>query len=84
MQRNSFPLEFQKVILLKETDYAHLSKAMARRGYRLSKQFIGQIASGARKCPAEQLRRISETLQLDEYQRKLLSLAACRDMGYEV
>ena len=84
MHRNAFPLEFQKVIILKETDYAHLSKAMARRGYRLSKQMIGQIAAGHRKCPALQLQRIAETLGLDEFTRKQLALATCRDMGYEV
>lgn len=84
MSRQAFPLEFQRVIILQETDYAHLSKAMARRGYRLSKQFIGQIAAGKRNVPPLQLRRICETLTLVESDRKTLALAACRDMGYEV
>ena len=83
-QRHMFPLEFQKVLISRETDYAHLSRQMARRGYRLSKQFIGQLALGQRRVPPEQLKRICETLELDNAMRRVLGRAACLDQGYEI
>ena len=83
-RRLEFPLEFQKALIAKNYDYAYLSRAMERRGYRLSQQFIGQIALGQRKIPALQLQRISEVLELNRDERVRLHTAACRDMGYEV
>lgn len=80
--RTHFPVEFQKVLVLKSTTYTHLSKAMERRGYKLSKQFLCQIGTGARAVPALQLNRICETLALDEDSKKLLNIAACRDNGF--
>ena len=84
MTYHLFPLEFQKVLISKETDYANLSKRMARKGFRLSKQFIGQIALGQRPPPPLQLRRICDTLELDSMARQMLSRAACLDQGYEI
>ncbi len=84
MNRNNFPLEFQKMLVLKQTNYAHLSKAMERRGYRLSKQFLCQIGTGVRSVPALQLGRICETLALAENEKRILHQAACRDQGFFV
>lgn len=84
MNRHMFPLEFQKVMVVKETDYTRLSKAMARRGYRLSKQFIGAMALGHRKVPSGQLIRMCEVLELDETERRRLHKAACLDQGFDV
>ena len=83
-QRYMFPLEFQKALVSKGMDYAHLSRAMSHRGYRLSKQFIGQLALGQRRVPPEQLKRICETLELDIPMRRTLARAACLDQGYEI
>ncbi len=84
MTYSHFPLEFQKVLVLKSTNYAHLAKAMERRGYRATKQFIWQFGTGARAVPSLQLNRICETLQLDEDQKRALHRAACIDQGYFV
>jgi hypothetical protein len=80
----SFPLEFQKVLVSRETDYARLSRSMAKRGYQLSKQFIGAIGTGSKKVPSEQLKRICETLRLDEQERRRLHRAAAIDHGFDV
>jgi DNA-binding Xre family transcriptional regulator len=80
--RSSFPIEFQKVLVLKSTNYTHLCKAMERRGYRLSKQFLHQIGTGKVAVPALQLNRICETLQCSEDEKRNLSVAACRDNGF--
>lgn len=83
-KRANFPTEFQKILILKSTNYTHLEKAMARRGYSLSKQFICQMALGNRSVPALQLHRICDTLQCSEEERRALHLAACRDNGFYV
>ena len=80
----TFPLEFQKALVNHEMDYARLSKAMMRRGYRLSKQFIGMLANGSRCATPESLKRICETLQANEWERKNLHLAAAKDYGYDL
>lgn len=84
MNRTLFPLEFQKVLVAKQSNYAHLAKAMSRRGYRASKQFLGMLGMGQRRVPAEQLKRVCETLQLTEGERRRLHVAACIDMGFDV
>ena len=45
-----FPLEFQKALIGHPTirDNASLERALKRRGYRLTKQFIGLMANGKR------------------------------------
>ncbi len=83
-RRSNFPLEFQKCLVLHATNYAHLAKAMERRGYKVSKQFLCQMGTGARSVPPLQLARICETLNVPEDQRKALHLAACRDIGFYV
>jgi hypothetical protein len=82
--RKEFPREFQKALLAHNMDYSYLAKAMERRGYRISRQFIGQVALGQRKIPSLQLQRMSEVLGLDQDERRRLHRAACLDMGYEV
>ena len=84
MNRHAFPLEFQKVLVSRESDYTRLAKMMARRGYRVSKQFIGMLALGKRRVPAEQLKRFCEVLELSEVERRRLHVAACMDQGFEV
>jgi len=79
-----FPLAFQKILVLKQTNYTHLAKAMERRGYKLTKQFLCQIGTGSRSVPSLQLQRICETLRLNEEERRVLNLAACRDNGFYV
>jgi len=80
----SFPLEFQKALISRESDYARLSRSMGKRGYRLSKQFIGAMGLGTRKVPAEQLKKICEVLGLDEQERQRLHKAAALDYGFEI
>ena len=80
----NFPREFQKVLIASQLDNSGLAKAMTRRGFRISKQFIGMIASGKRNCPPRQLKRICETLLLDEFSRKQLHRAAAIDYGYDI
>jgi len=80
----SFPLEFQKVLIGRQTDYARLSRAMSRRGNRLSKQFIGAIGLGTKRVPAEQLRKICSALELDETERQRLHRAAAMDYGFDI
>lgn len=70
--------------MARESDYAHLAKAMARRGYRVSKQFIGMLALGQRRVPAQQLSRMCETLELTDVERRRLHKAACLDMGFDL
>jgi hypothetical protein len=84
MQRISFPIEFQKALVARETDYSHLAQAMYKRGYRLSKQAISQFGTGKRRVPPIQLVRMCETLGLTDLERKNLHRAACRDQGYEI
>lgn len=84
MRRQNFPLEFQKVLVLKQSNYTHLAKAMERRGYKVSKAFLCQMGTGVRAVPALQLDRICDTLLLSEDQRRALSVAACRDNGFHV
>ena len=84
MIRHHFPLEFQKVLIVRGLDYRRLSAAMAKRGYRLSFQFIGQLALGTSRVPSEQLKRICETLGLDEVERLRLHKAAAIDHGFEL
>lgn len=79
-----FPLEFQKVLIGKETDYRRLSNSMAKRGYRLSFQYIAAAAIGTERMTPFQLRRICETLQLDERERRRLHKAAALDYGFEL
>lgn len=80
--RTSFPLEFQKILVLKQTNYTHLAKALERRGYRLSKQFLCQMGNGSRRVPSIQLNRVCDTLGCSADERRVLSLAACRDDGF--
>lgn len=82
--RNNFPLEFQKALVSRETDQAGLLRAMERRGYRVTKQFMNMMARGERRVPANQLRKICEVLQLSEQDRHRLHLAAARDCGYDL
>jgi len=84
VNRNEFPREFAKLLVLRQTNRSHLAKAMERRGYRLSKQFLSQIANGIRSVPAVQLERIADTLALTSDEKITLSRAACRDQGYDV
>lgn len=84
MQRNIFPLEFQKALTARQSNYNHLAKAMQRRGYRASKQFIGMLGLGQRRVPPEQLKRMCEALQLTEVEKLRLHRAACLDMGFEI
>ena len=84
MKRECFPKELAKVMVLKEVSQVGLTKAFERRGYRISKQFINQIATGRRSVPSLQLKRICDVLDLDDYQRVELGRAACRDQGYTV
>ena len=83
-RRHCFPLEFQKVLISRESDYARLSRTMSKRGYRLSKQFIGAMGIGTRRVPPEQLRKMCEVLQLDELERLRLNRAAAMDYGFEI
>ena len=83
-RRHCFPLEFQKALISRESDYARLSRSMSKRGYRLSKQFIGAIGLGTRRVPAIQLRKICETLGLDELERRRLHRAAALDYGFDI
>lgn len=84
MKRQNFPPQFQKLLDSHQSSLTHLAKAMERRGYRLSKQFLCQIGTGARAVPSLQLRRICETLMVSDEERKALNLAACRDNGFYV
>jgi len=84
MHRHMFPLEFQKALIQREVTYDRLAKAMGKRGYRISKQFIGMLALGQRRVPATQLKRMCETLELDEVAKLRLHKAACIDMGFEI
>lgn len=83
-KRHCFPLEFAKALISKETDGTNLAKAMTKRGYRISKQFIGFMANGDRRVPAEQLKRMCEVLQLDHIERLKLHRAAAIDYGFEL
>jgi len=79
-----FPLEFQKALVNHEMDDARLARAMGRRGYGITKQFLGQVRNGLRNVSPESLRRICETLQCDEMERGKLHTAAARYVGYEI
>lgn len=57
---------------------------MSKRGYGISRQFIQQLATGNRRVPPDQLRKICETLELDETERRVLHVAAARDYGFEI
>ena len=82
--RALFPLEFQKILVLKGTNNAYLQKAMARRGYRVTKQFIGLLANGHRRVPAQQLNRMCETLGCSRDEARRLHRAACIDAGFDI
>ena len=84
MNRHMFPLEFQKALIQREVTYDRLAKSMGKRGYRISKQFIGMLALGQRRVPAQQLKRMCEVLELDEAGRRRLHRAACLDMQFEI
>ena len=84
VHRVVFPVEFQKALVSKECDQAMVVKAMCRRGYRISKQFLNMIATGSRRVPGAQLKKISEVMGLDEEQRRRLHRAAAIDAGYEI
>ena len=84
MHRHIFPLEFQKMLVVKHLNYEHLAKAMARRGHRLSKQFICMIATGTRPVPVGQLKKICESMELTEVERQRLHRAVCLDDGFEI
>ena len=62
-------MEFQKALIQREVTYDRLAKSMGKRGYRISKQFIGMLALGQRRVPAQQLKRMCEVLELDEVGR---------------
>jgi len=83
-KRHHLPLELQKVLIAKQSNYTHLAKAMERRGYPITKQFLSQIGKGIRPAPVVQLKRICETLGCDELERLMLHRAACKDQGYEI
>jgi hypothetical protein len=84
IKRHCFPVEFQKALISRETDQTNLARAMTKRGYRISKQFMSFMANGDRRVPAEQLRRMCEVLQLDEVERLKLHKAAAIDYGFEL
>lgn len=84
MNRMNFPREFQKVLIAGQLDNAGLTRAMTKRGFRVTKQFIGLIANGKRRCTPRQINRICETLLLDEFSRRQLHRAAAIDYGYEI
>jgi len=84
MNNRCFPLEFQKMLVLKSTNYQHLSKAMERKGYKLSKQFLHQMGTGKRAVPPGQLLKICDTLRLNADEKRILALAAVRDLGFPV
>ena len=83
-RRHCFPLEFQKALVSRESDYARLSRRMTQRGYRLSRQFIAAVGIGDKRVPAEQLVRICEVLGLDEAERRRLHRAAAMDYGFDI
>ena len=79
-----FPREFQKVLVSHAMDYSSLAKAMTEKGYRITKQFIGFMGSGAKKVPPEQLRRICKTMKATDEERIVLSRSAAIDYGFEI
>ena len=79
-----FPLELQKLMVLKSTNYQHLAKSMERKGYKVSKQFLHAMGMGYRSVPPIQLKRICDTLNCTKEERKILTLAAVRDIGFEL
>lgn len=82
--RAHFPVELGKLLNAKDSNFTHLAKAMERRGYPVSKQFVFQIGTGGRAVPVDRLKQICETLMLDEFERVRLHRAACLDRGYEI
>ena len=84
VSRTVFPIEFQKALIGKECDQAMLIRAMIRRGNRITKQFLSKIGSGGCRVPAFQLRKICETLELDETGRRRLHHAAALDAGFDL
>lgn len=82
--RTLFPVEFQKALVAKECDQAMLQRSMAKRGHRITKQFLNMMAQGKRRVPGHQLQKISEALGLDEVARRRLHRAAAMDAGYDV
>jgi len=83
-KRYCFPLEFQKALVARQMDYARTARAMNKRGYPVSKQYIGMLGGGQRNAPPEQVRRICEVLGLADDERKQLHKAAAIDVGYEL
>ena len=82
--RHNFPVEFQKILIAKQSDYSRLARAMGKRGYRVTKQFIGMLGMGQRRVPVQQLKRFCEVLECTEEERRRLHRAACLDMGFEI
>jgi len=72
------------MLVLKSTNYQHLAKSMERKGYRISKQFLHAMGTGMRSVPPGQLKRICDTLQCTKDEKRILTLAAVRDIGFEV
>ena len=84
VNRVNFPVEFQKALIAKETDQASLVRAMERKGHRITKQFLNDLARGQKRVPGFQLQKICETLQLDEFERRRLHWAAALDAGFQL
>ena len=84
VHRVHFPVEFQKALINKETDQAGLVRSMERKGHRITKQFLNDLARGHKRVPGFQLQKICETLQLDEFERRRLHWAAALDAGFNL
>lgn len=82
--KGRFSRELQKLLVDRGMDPAALQRAMAKVGYRLSKQFIGMMIAGTRTAPPLQIARIAEALKLDQVERSLLHRTGARDAGYEI
>ena len=84
LDRPRFPALFQRILVAKETTQSNIVRAIAHKGYRLSRQFMSLIANGQRSVPPLQLQRICEALELDSAERADLHRAAALDHGYEI
>ncbi len=79
-----FPIEFQRVLVAKEQDYAGVAKLLTAKGDRVSRQFIQYLGDGQKDVPAKRLRAICTVLDLDKPARQKLHWAAAKDRGYEL
>ena len=79
-----FPIEFQRVLVAKEQDYAGVAKLLTAKGDRVSRQFIQYLGDGQKDVPAKRLRAICAVLDLDKSARQKLHWAAAKDRGYEI